>query len=86
MPSIRKPAVDPLRAALAPETIDVLLFGWAAPTMDYATDPRSDPFECFSIDLDAAWRQHRAALLAEWARRGEVGQPKWAPADDGARG
>ena len=83
MPRKRTVAVDPLRAALAPETIDVLLYGWGAPQVDYSSDPRSDPFECFTLDLDDVWLQHRDRLLAEWKRRGGVGRPRYAPTQPG---
>jgi len=76
MPKIRTAAVDPLRLALAPETIDVLLYGWGREHQtDYANDPRSDAFQCFELKLDEVWRQHRAALMQEWQKRGEAGRP-----------
>ena len=65
---------------LFPELIEILLDGWSSPR----TPPRgADPAEAFRIfwlsdaDFRRAWQTHRAALLAEWRRRGKPGRP-WA--------
>ena len=71
----RRVVVGSAGCGLAPETVDVLFHGWGAPNLDYSSDPQSDPFECFTLDLDAAWRQHRTWLLAEFQRRGLTGKP-----------
>jgi hypothetical protein len=86
MPKIRGLAVDPLRLALAPESIDVLLHGWGREHQtDYSSDPRSDGFQCFELNLAEVWRQHRAMLMQEWQRRGEPGTP-WGCKFDQGRG
>jgi len=75
MPTIRKPAPDPLRLALAPETIDVLLHGWGAPNSDYSTDPHTDPFQAFTLNVAAVWHEHRTALCQAWERLELPGEP-----------
>ena len=71
----RRVVVAATGCGLAPETVDVLLGGWTAPNINYSADPRSDPFEVFTIDLPAAWLRHRTWLLREWRRRGGDGRP-----------
>jgi hypothetical protein len=66
---------------LAPETVDVLLDGWGASHHDYSDNPASDWVDAFARDLGETWRANRAALFAEWTRRGGTGQPVGAQFD-----
>lgn len=80
MPTKRKPAgAAPLRL----EVVDWLLEG------QVRRSDEADPLRATGVydsfiefdepgpDLAAAWRQHQPWLLAEWTRRGGLGQP-WA--------
>ena len=64
-------------AALGADWIDFLLTG-------HTRCDGEPPYDCFvefdphtPEELQRLWRQHRPALLAEWARRAGVGHP-WA--------
>jgi hypothetical protein len=76
----RYPRRAGVEGELFPELVELLLHGWRGDGRQAPETDEGDPFRIFDYhdrELAALWRQHRAALMREWRRRGLDGQP-WA--------
>lgn len=88
MPTLRKVGAAPLRL----EYVDWLLEGRTRSNDEADPLRRAGVYDAFlefvwweaGPDLLGLWQQHRAWLIAEFARRGGVGQP-WAACLDRVR-
>jgi hypothetical protein len=69
----------PGRLPISPATVALLLYGWGqwldVLRADGGIDRRAfENFELSRADLLDLFRRHQVGLLAEWIRRGEVGE------------
>jgi hypothetical protein len=78
MKRLRRPMSDALPHGFSAEMLDILIDGWSAPQPadGYGEDhQRFDVFWLSDAQWRDLWQQHRALILAEWERRGGLGQP-----------